>query len=287
MDSKWKQFSKRNDMVYRIFKSSTLSQIVFQLTDMVNIFEEKLTEKEFIHRFQTLNPDVEADPSIIEVVAKELSSAEIIQTQEEEETTVNLEFFECDILLKWEFKLQKLPPEKMHEIITKNLLAVTNYLAFTKVLVYTSISNLTRKYVRFFLIFQEKLIDTIRAKEKEIIQLYENGASLINASLKTEPFDRNHLVHDSDMVTNDILFITTDPFHQLMEEQAVCSKRTRGEVTHLKLDDDKLISNSKQSEESTSKDKDSNPGGTNRFYVPKRKIDDISKSKTTRKLQKL
>ena len=140
---------------------------------------------------------------------------------------------------------------------------------------------------RFFLIFQEKLIDTIRAKEKEIIQLYENGASLINASLKTEPFDRNHLVHDSDMVTNDILFITTDPFHQLMEEQAVCSKRRRGEVTHLKLDDDKLISNSKQSEESTSKDKDSNPGGTNRFYVPKRKIDDISKSKTTRKLQKL
>jgi len=265
MDSKWKQLSKRNDMVYRIFKSSTLSQIVFQLTDMVNIFEEKLTEKEFIHRFQTLNPDVEADPSIIEVVAKELSSAEIIQTQEEEETTVNLEFFECDILLKWEFKLQKLPPEKMHEIITKNLLAVTNYLTFT----------------------QEKLIDTIRAKEKEIIQLYENGASLINASLKTEPFDRNHLVHDSDMVTNDILFITTDPFHQLMEEQAVCSKRRRGEVTHLKLDDDKLISNSKQSEESTSKDKDSNPGGTNRFYVPKRKIDDISKSKTTRKLQKL
>ena len=139
----------------------------------------------------------------------------------------------------------------------------------------------------FFLIFQEKLIDTIRAKEKEIIQLYENGASLINASLKTKPFDRNHLVYDSDMVTNDILFITTDPFHQLMEEQAVYSKRRRGEVTHLKLDDDKLISNSKQSEESTSKDKDSNPGGTNRFYVPKRKIDDISKSKTTRKLQKL
>ena len=149
-NSKWKQFSKRNDMVYRLFKSS--SQIVFQLTDMVDILEEKLSEKEFIHRFQMLNPEVEADPSIIEVVAKELSSAASIQTQEEE-TTVNLEFLECDIFLKWEFKLQKLPPEKMHDIITKNLLAVTNYLVFTKVL--ALIINEIRKYVRPFFVFRK------------------------------------------------------------------------------------------------------------------------------------
>ena len=83
------------------------------------------------------------------------------------------------------------------------------------------------------------------------------------------------------------MLITTDPFHQLMEEQAIRSKRSRGEVMQLNLNDDKVISNSKQSEEGTSKATDSNPGGTNRFYVTKRKIDDLSKSKTARKLQKL
>ena len=104
-------------MIYNMFQNEQ-NEIVFQLTDMVDFFEEKLSENEFVQRFQTLNPAVEADPSIIDVVAKELSDQAIVK-QQDEGTVVALSFLECDIMLTWEFRPEKLPPRKLHENLTK------------------------------------------------------------------------------------------------------------------------------------------------------------------------
>ena len=130
-NSRWKQFTSRSDMIYNMFQNEQ-NEIVFQVTDMVDFFEEKLSENEFVQRFQTLNPAVEADPSIIDVVAKELSDQAIVK-QQDEGTVVALSFLECDIMLTWEFRPEKLPSSKLHENVTKLILKTLNCLAFTNV----------------------------------------------------------------------------------------------------------------------------------------------------------
>ena len=127
------------------------------------------------------------------------------------------------------------------------------------------------------------MIESLEAKDKELEKLYENGAC--NTGLKTEPFDpTKFLPHEKGLVENDLKLLTTDWFYQ----QAFRAWNAPKAVTISAAADERDISKSKSSSiEDSSNTASVSSRGTNRFYVTKRKIDETTKSKMSRKLQKL
>ena len=133
------------------------------------------------------------------------------------------------------------------------------------------------------------MIESLEAKDKELQKLYENGASLGSYTvLKTGPFDPTKFLSDEKgMVENDLEFLTTDGFYQLTE-QTFRAWNAPKVVTISAAADERDISKSKSSSiENSSNTASVSSRGTNRFYVSKRKIDETTKSKVSRKLQKL
>ena len=86
------------------------------------------------------------------------------------------------------------------------------------------------------------------------------------------------------MVENDLELLTTDWFYQ----QTFRTWNAPKVVTIPAAADERDISKSKSSSiEDSSNTASVSSRGTNRFYVSKRKIDETTKSKMSRKLQKL
>ena len=170
--------------------------------------------------------------------------------------SVFMKFHECDVDLKWQFKLQKLSSKAFYEQVTKNIFGLTSHL----------------------MAFHENLVDCIKRKDSELEDLYENGASLSKSKLETEKFDSTFQFVCEDCDPFDIL--TNEKFYNL-------TKNTLRSTTEIKSVVKRNDVQTPRPVIAKPREKVLHSPGKN-MLVNKRKIEQPPKSNVTRKkLQKL
>ena len=203
--------------------------------------------------------DIEADPSsVIEVIERGISDGEV--EVDLSNSSIQVIFHECDVDLKWQFKLQKLTAKAFYEHVTKSILSLTCQL----------------------LDCHENLVDCVKRKDEELEDLYENGAaSLSKSTLKTERFNSVlEFVKGKDGKDCDPFdILTNEKFYNLTKNFL------RGNATEIKPI---VHRNETQNRIEEQNEKVLVSPGKNLHVIKKRKIEQPPKSNVTRKkLQKL
>ena len=143
----WKKLTaKENHILFRFLTNQDFSY-VFQWTDLIDLYQEKLTPGHITKRWNLMNKAVETElDGQIEAIESGLNTPLSIQFGENGTIGINFNDIEHETaVLKWQFECQKMPSGSFSQQIVKPALRVTNYQMDLNVSNTTNIMNVLPK----------------------------------------------------------------------------------------------------------------------------------------------
>eukprot|EP00092_Neocalanus_flemingeri_P098369 GFUD01125432.1.p1 GENE.GFUD01125432.1~~GFUD01125432.1.p1 ORF type:complete len:272 (+),score=82.89 GFUD01125432.1:259-1074(+) len=183
------------------------------LTDLVNIYKEKIDKDGFTDKFVEINSDLE-DVDILEWF-KEVNS--IMNSDVEKKLkgeivgdffNLEIKWFSDEIPIRWIFKMTRGSPSDFHDQVTKSLLLSMSLLLGER----------------------EELVATIRSKDLEIEDYENSGARLTRKALKTTWFKPELAFNETKTVVieDELAFLTSEQIQSIMNK--TLAKKVEDEV---------------------------------------------------------